>query len=593
MDSNSSRLLDFYLSTNLPTSCRFDVHHLSTPPTPCPALYSAPPGQSPEETFCESHFLSVSVASAKHPIQVFAVEVLIYTTEYLTTLFVSKADSTGYLHLLNLPHGTPSPFRTIASTFLAFLIENRRRPATKLVLSLFARAQDQYLFPGSIENPRKHVLADRGLVKWWCQVLDSILSRYSVTHQGTVLDLQAKKDNATGYKSQGFLRVPGCDLYETRAFFPSEKHGNPSSSGRWKASDPLRELTRSETLPERCLIPRFPDDPKARFVDELDDELPTPPPETSIDSSEDQNLDRWRSVRSLEEFWEMMAFRQECSAGRLVGFLWVLIMPDERSQSAGDVASPSQESLISTSETNGVALSIISQSQESDNTNPEVPLALEIKADASNFTPSSSPSVAEPKSTPNDLPSTQSSTVKSDTNDKSQSPNSITKPLPLRALPEKTKYYYWPPTGRGAALLREKDYRRIGKLLIHLDYADEKIAAESTERWISEIGTACGNPNWGTVVQGRREVLPPVDGVVSRAIGAPSSASMLDIGLLKKKQKNKRKIDGEGEGEGEEGVAVSQANGTANGTGTTNGVNVLSMEHIRKKPRSLVPDSKE
>lgn len=568
MDLDSSQSLGFNLSANLPANCRFNVHHLSTPPAPCPALYSAPPGQSPEKTFCESHFLSISVASANHPIQVFAVEVLIYTTEYLTTLFVSKADSTGYLYLLNLPHGTPSPFRTIASTFLAFLIENRRRPATKLVLSLFARAQDQYLFPGSIENPRKHVLTDRGLIKWWCQVADLILSPNTTARIGTVLEKQPTKDNPAGYRSQAFLRVPGCDLYETRAFFPSEKLKNPSFSGRWKASDPLRILARSDTLPERCLIPRFPDDPKARFVDELDDELPKPPSETVTTSSIDQNSDRWRSVRSLEEFWEMMAFRQECSAGRLVGFLWVLIVPDESSQSVGDVASPSQESLISTLETNGAASTPPSQEHGSDNTNFEGALTLNIKADdPSSSLPSLSslPSVAEQKPPSNDLPSTHNSTVKSTAKGKPQSATPIYKPFPLKDLPERTKYYYWPIAGRGAAVLREKDYRRIGKLLIHLDYADEKIAAESTERWIQEVAVASGDPNWGTVVHGRRE-----SRLVDRSVGT-SNASMLDIGLLKKK---KRKNDGEES-------LVGQENGKSNG------VNVLSLDHIRKKPKNL------
>ena len=568
MDLNSGQSLDFNLSANLPADCRFNVHHLSTPPAPCPALYSAPPGQSPEKTFCESHFLSVSVTSANHPIQVFAIEVLIYTTEYLTTLFVSKADSTGYLHLLNLPHGTPSPFKTIASTFLAFLMENRRRPATKLVLSLFARAQDQYLFPGSIENPRKHVLTDRGLVKWWCQVLDLILPRKTAAPVGTVVEKQPTKETAAGYRSEAFLRVPGCDLYETRAFFPSEKHINPSSSERWKASDPLRILARSDTLPERCMIPRFPDDPKARFVDELDDELPAPPSETETTSSIDQNSDRWRSVRSLEEFWEMMAFRQECSAGRLVGFLWVLIVPDGSSQSVGDVASPSQEPLISALETNGAASSTPSQEHGSDNTYLEAALASNIKADdPSSSLPSLSslPLVAEQKSPSNDLPSTQNSTVKSNAKEKPQNPTPIYKSLPLKDLPERTKYYYWPIAGRGAVVLREKDYRRIGKLLIHLDYADEKIAAESTQRWIHEVAVASGDPNWGTVVHGRRE-----SRVVNRVVGT-SNASMLDIGLLKKK---KRKNDGE------ESV-VERENGTANGA------NMLSLDHIRKKPKNL------
>src|SRR6266487_4672259 len=36
-----------------------------------------------------------------------------------------------------------------------------------------AWAQGQYLFPGSVENSRKHILNDRGLVKWWCRALNA------------------------------------------------------------------------------------------------------------------------------------------------------------------------------------------------------------------------------------------------------------------------------------------------------------------------------------------------------------------------------------------------------------------------------------
>lgn len=567
MDTDSNQSFDSHLAENLPINCRFDVHHISTPPTPCPALYSPLPGQSPEKTFCESHFLSISVASANNPIQVFAIEVLIYTTQYLTTLFVSKADSTGYLHLLKLSQGTPSPFKTIASTFLAFLIENRRRPATKLVLSLFARAQDQYLFPGSIENPSKHVLTDRGLVKWWCQVLDPILSRYPNAHQQLVPGTEPTGDGATGYTSQGFLRVPGCDLYETRAFFPSQRHEPPSSSRRWKVSDPLRELGKSETLPERCLIPRFPDDPKARFVDELDDELPIPPPETSTSSSEDQNLGRWRSVRSLEEFWEMMAFRQECSAGRLVGFLWGLFVPVELSQGAEGVAESSQGLNISKSEADGAALSPPSQSHGSENQILGIDSAPDICADSLTPPPSLLLSEAERRS-PNDVPSVESCALKPETEDRPSSSTPVCEPQNSREQSEMTKYYHWPKAGRGAAVLREKEYRRVGKLLIHLDYADEKIAAESTERWIHEVGTASGDPKWGTVVHGRRQTP-----VVNHAIDK-SSASTLDIGLMRKK----RRVDDDDD----DSNSMTQTNGTAN-----TGVNVLSVGHIRKKPKEV------
>ncbi|KAL9577927.1 MAG: hypothetical protein Q9212_006057, partial [Teloschistes hypoglaucus] len=164
----NSPTLSSKLAASLPSPHKFTIHHLSTPPTPSPAIYSAPPAHLPEKTKCEGHFLSVSAPhNDSQQIQLFALEVLIYTTATLTTIFVSKADSTGYIHLLNLPKGTPSPLRTISSIFLSHLVKTHQRKDRQLVVSLFARAQDQYLFPGSIENPGKHVLDDRGLIKWW------------------------------------------------------------------------------------------------------------------------------------------------------------------------------------------------------------------------------------------------------------------------------------------------------------------------------------------------------------------------------------------------------------------------------------------
>lgn len=438
---------------------------------------------------------------------------------------------------------------------------------TKLVLSLFARAQDQYLFPGSIENPNKHVLTDRGLVKWWCQVLDPVLSKYPNAHQQSVPGTEPTRNGAASHTSQGFLRVPGCDLYETRAFFPSQSHKPPLSSRRWKVSDPLRQLGKSETLPESCLIPRFPDDPKARFVDELDDELPVPPPETSTSSSEDQNLGRWRSVRSLEEFWEMMAFRQECSAGRLVGFLWGLFVPIQLSQGAEVIVESSQGLTVSKSEADGAALSPPSQSHGSENTIPGTGSAPIICADSLTPPPSLLPSEAE-RSSPNHVPSVESCTLKPETEDRPSSSTPVCEPRKSREQLETTKYYHWPKAGRGAVVLREKDYRRVGKLLIHLDYADEKIAAESTERWIREVGTASGDLKWGTVVHGRRQTP-----VVNHAIDK-SGASMLDIGLMRKK----RRVNDDDDVD----HPMKQTNGTAN-----NKVNVLSVGHIRKKPKEV------
>lgn len=52
----------------------------------------------------------------------------------------------------------------------------------------------------------------------------------------------------------------------------------------------------------RDVVPVFPDDPKARFLHDL-------------------KGDGQLSTTTLGQFWELMEHRQECSSGRLVGFI--------------------------------------------------------------------------------------------------------------------------------------------------------------------------------------------------------------------------------------------------------------------------------
>ena len=297
------------LASVLPKDIIFKIYHLSTPPTRTSALYSAPPGGRPDRTYCESHFLSASIQTSVQDDQsesadvlVFAIEILIYSTAFDSTFFISKADSTGYLHLLNLPKGTSSPLREISATFLRYLAEKRQRENIRSVLSLFARAQDQYLFPGSVEYSGKHVLDDRGLVRWWCRVLNPLIEQCSSNTQSSQWDTV-----------KGYLIVPGLDIHETRSYIP---RGTKAS---WTIGHPLRDISRHPSdVPPRCLIPHFPDDPKSRYLDELDDE---------ISKSRHFESGQWKSVKSIDQFWDMMAFRQECSAGRLVGFIWIVFTP--------------------------------------------------------------------------------------------------------------------------------------------------------------------------------------------------------------------------------------------------------------------------
>ena len=539
-------VLEERLAKSLPEGCRFTIHHLSTPPTACPAIYAAPPNEEPEETYCESHFLSVSIDSNGSHLQVFAIEVLIYTTEYLTTLFVSKADSTGYLHLLKLQHATPSPLQLLSTTFLEYLIEDRQRADRRLVLSLFARAQNQYLFPGSIENHHKHVLDDRGLIKWWCKVLDPILGKHDNDSNALESKSESIMRDGLDIKSHGFLRVPGCDTYETQSFLPRDEWGRMAEQHRWLTKDPLRELGRSPGLPERCLIPRFPDDPKARFVETLDDEIPdedSQPALSHVPASPSKKLNngRWRSVKSLEQFWEMMQFRQECSSGRLVGFLWATF---QRAALCGEQRT-------------------IDGERSQNPSQPALPTPLDSQHGRCSLLPPQSPLRSSP--TPELALATPRKPISSLEQTPTATPVKRKQSTDMRDQPEETRYFYWPKTSWGEVVLRQKDYQRAGSLLLRLDYADESVATDSTRKWINDVAERAGLKAWGRHVVGSKTPLAKRESVTD------AKPAMLNAGLIRKKKRPAEDMNG---GVVEAGPEIKEL-----------GINTLPAGLVRKKAK--------
>ncbi|CAK7203882.1 hypothetical protein SEUCBS139899_006632 [Sporothrix eucalyptigena] len=527
------------LKAVLPAGHAFGVYHLSTPPTRTDALYHAPPGKRPDKTYLESHFLAVTISPGAPKDQTqensseviaFALEIFLFTTAFSTTLFVAKADSSGYLYLLNLPKGTPSPIRAVTSTFLTYLMEHRGRPGVQSVVSLFARAQSQYLFPGSVDNPGKHVLDDRGLVKWWCRVLDPLLGAAEASAAGKA-EGEAKD---TAGSAEAYLVVPGLDQYETRAFLPRRPSSAPSP--HWTLGHPLERISHytknsSADIPPRCLIPRYPDDPKARYLDELDEEAERGNEKTADGSDKKQWNGRWTSVRSLDQFWEMMAFRQECSSGRLTGFIWVVYPVGE------------------TTKTEAV---------EKEERPKERRLKKHRKV-LRGFIVSRRP-----------RPKTQQRNA-------------------LAARPASTPYYRWPPAGRGRLLVDEADYKRINELLLQLDFSTLDKGIASTRRWVQEAGVGSGG--WRLDVLGEQSLPTPsmtatnggvtdLSGLVKRK-RAPSEAektdtatngtspgvNMLSTGLVRKKQKN---VDNPEEKTAEAAPAV----------------NVLNAGLVRKKPKA-------
>lgn len=551
------------LAKVLPTGVKLTIRHVSSVPTRCVALFAPPPGEEPESTFCENHFLTVSIAAdtdtddgtntsadknAPAPsseLIVFGIEVLVYSTAHLTTIFVSKADSTGHLHLLrNAPK--ISLLRRVSNTFLSFLVQTRQRPGVRLVVSLFARAQNQYLFPGSVENAEKHVLDDRGLIKWWCRVVDPILREYepeSRSHEKGLLDrtMESSRSSATA-----FLIVPSCDRFETRSFFPPSAKSDDGDRPRWLNSYPLRQLCDNPHAPPRCLIPRFPDDPKTRFLVDLDDELPG--------NKEREATGQWRSVRSLDQFWEMMSFRQECSAGRLVGFLWLVINPP----------------------------GLVNSVQMTSSRLVQRPMEKEGTSDTAALPPTST-SPASP-----DKPTTTTTEQSSQPSQPTIPPSPTTQ---TSTQPADSDAFYWPSAGRGHAVLSEEDYKTTINHLLDQDFYNEEVSVASTRAWSEKVASVADQLWVGREVVGRN---PNGDAPLAPVV----TTTLMDSGLVRKRKKPDAAEQGGADSGRESGNGdVPDTSSPATGGAATpssaeesgqqsSGVNVLQGSLIRKKKKA-------
>ncbi|KAK7993980.1 ribonuclease T2 [Apiospora arundinis] len=540
-NSNSKNALIDQLAQVLPEKTKFAVHHLSTPPTLTEPLNNPPalPTESikdgaessgasevrarkPLKTYCEKHFLAVSIEhpESKEQLLVLAFEVYLYTTSFSTVIFVSKADSTGH----------PSPIREVTTAFVTYLVAQRRRKHIQCVINLFARAQSQYLFPGSIKNGGKHVLDDRGLVRWWCRVLNPLLEPSS------------ESTSSEWEKVHGYLIVPGLEQYDTRLLLPRTQ----KAKDNWTLNDPLERIspyaadpaTYGKNIPPRCLIPMYPDDPKARFVDELEETTPL----------RQRLTGGWPTPKTMDQFWELMSHRQECSSGRLTGFIWLVLDPPARGE-GGAQSDSAAAATLNRSETDSKATREKKQQKKKKVVlkGPIVPRQPRIK-----------------------------------THQRAHFPKHTS-----------TAHYYWPEEGRGRVVLDDSGYKRAVELLLHLEFGTVKQALASTARWINEVNVG---ESWSLDIVGRRQnpMLPagsasgdgattgavnnlsgmikrkrPADGEETAGSGDAPAVNTLGGGLVRKKPKTS---------ESHEPLPTPSSNGEK--------VNVLSAGLVRKKQKS-------
>lgn len=143
-------------------------------------------------------------------------------------------------------------------------------------ISLFTRAERQYLFPESYLNPQKHVIDGKQLLSWWLRILNQVLGRSC--------QLWACK-----------VAIPGADANSVSKFYDTL----PRYSGvSW--SDGSIYSTGEELAINH--IPLFPDDPKGRFLEHLVVE------------------NRYKTT-TCSQFWQELGFRQEFRLGNLVGII--------------------------------------------------------------------------------------------------------------------------------------------------------------------------------------------------------------------------------------------------------------------------------
>jgi len=515
------------LAPVLPKDLNYTAWHLSTVPSKTEALYYPPALKStspdaepratrPLRTYCEKHFLTVSIPdpTTRKEVIFLGLEIYIYTTTYSTTIFVSKADSTGYLHLQPNPRGF-SPIRDITLAFIRFLIDHRRRASKQLVVNLFARAQSQYLFPGSVKNQKKHILDDRGLIKWWCNVLTPLVGR----------DDPGKPTQNCSF--HGFLVIPGLDSHETRAFVP--RATTTTSSLSWTVSDPLKHISpyandpaTFRDVPLRCLIPTYPDDPKARFVDDLEEST----------SEKAKLISGWKTPKTLAHFWEMMAFRQECSSGRMTGFVWLVSDAHQGAEKPKAAAAPitaleggassSATSKLASSRTkslrrrNGRAATVLR--------GPIIPREPRIKTRRAKY-------------------------------------------------PEKivTPFYSWPEAGRGQVVVNDHEYTRAVELLLHLEFKGLEQAVASTSRWVNEVNMG---ENWALPIVGEAVAAVPTRSE-SIPISVAGAVNNLQGSIIRKRK------------------TVDTTNEPAQETSSAAPVNVLGRGLVRKKAKADANEAKD
>ncbi|KAK0464659.1 histone acetylation protein-domain-containing protein [Desarmillaria tabescens] len=329
---------------DLPGTREFHVHVLVSSPRKHADLY---PYALPRPRSYLQDIL-ILLSEQKTPdlqrIMVSGIEACVYNipTTSCAILYVSKVDSTGQAY-------SPSPTSALVRSLLLFYADPATRPieAQHLWIHLFARAQNQYLFPNSSEFVGKRPLSDVRLCGWWKGIFTGVATELDARSQ-------SKAVIRLNYVLPGYSELEAEN--SLKATSPSSSPSSPPHLLRWTYGHPYSQqdiplpCPKSEVMNLGHYIPWFDDDPKSRFIDEIaytteNGRVKSPARKRTrtnsrLDSAKKQSEEDGEDVQtsakkddrkderpsgelgivSPDEFWERMSFRQECVAGAVTGF---------------------------------------------------------------------------------------------------------------------------------------------------------------------------------------------------------------------------------------------------------------------------------
>lgn len=323
-------------------------------------------------------------------ILVTGIEAVLYflPTTSSAILYVGKVDSTGQAAF-------PSPTATLVRALLCFYGDPETRPLTAetLWVHIFARAQNQYLFPNSSEWEGKKWLSDVKLCAWWKKLLTEVAAELDSRTTSRTIGKGGASEQTRGNHGMRYRLsyvLPGLSALEAAhtlqvasqtSSVSAATSAGASAGPAWHYGHPYAP----SDIPLPCpppkdtavinlghFIPYFDDDPKSRFLDEIAhtsdvDGVKSPerkrrrierPPSSSRagagaegareekhrkgdrDDSEAQKPAGELARVAPDEFWERMSFRQECVSGAVTGF-FVLALSAPRRPAPSGLSAPS------------------------------------------------------------------------------------------------------------------------------------------------------------------------------------------------------------------------------------------------------------